>query len=206
LKRHALVCKSVERNTCPVCIVTFGTRQKLYHHRRKGGCIPAVNAIDVGVGGGEQQKQQKLSFKRENVAHLVSDASRMDSYIKLCNSAIPVYVRDRFFDISRPENCTVVMRNIRDGFIQIRNVHGDWESKQKKDVIADMIYFAVSDLSEHCDNSRRCHVSDFSKDSFRRMLKISQGEGSKRAARADLEKDVLAVVLDFSRAHRSEVV
>jgi hypothetical protein len=46
LKKHKEeVCKSVPRNTCAVCRVTFPYRQKLYHHVRKGGCSPAVTAI-----------------------------------------------------------------------------------------------------------------------------------------------------------------
>lgn len=92
VRRHAKVCKGVPRNTCRVCHATFGYRQLLHIHKTKADCCPPVA---VGGGGDEPQLH---AFSREECEHITRDAARMDEYIKMCYTAIPSYVRDRFFD------------------------------------------------------------------------------------------------------------
>jgi hypothetical protein len=196
VRRHAKVCKGVPRNTCRVCHATFGYRQLLHIHKTKADCCPPVA---VGGGGDEPQLH---AFSREECEHITRDAARMDEYIKMCYTAIPSYVRDRFFDQQRPENCTVRMRNCRDGYVQVRNAQGEWDSKQKKEVLAELIYLAASDLGEHCDGAQ-CGLNQYGKDEFNRMMKTCHGAAPKRTLRSELEKRVVAVVLDNSRRMKS---
>jgi hypothetical protein len=89
----------------------------------------------------------------------------MDGYVSAAYRAIPKMITDVYFDAAHPENRTVRCPNVRASHMQVATREGDWQFRDKADVIRDMVESNLEHLGEHAE-SRECRVHPFALKKF----------------------------------------
>jgi hypothetical protein len=141
------------------------------------------------------------AFCAEDIEHLLSNKRRMDGYVSSAYRAISKMAKDVYFDAEHPENRTVRYPNVRASHMQVATREGDWQFRDKAEVIRDMVESNMEHLGEHAE-SRDCKVHPFALKKFKECYAMldaflrETGDNARAAAVwRRINKDVELVIL-----------